>query len=54
VAGSWLILLNGIKLKHPASRIVVLDFNRGAAVVERTDGKMIVVPFDTATLAIKG
>jgi hypothetical protein len=33
---------------------VALDFGRGAAVVELTDGKMTVVPFDTTTLAVKG
>ena len=48
------MLLNSIKLKHPASKIVALDFGRGAAVVELTDGKMTVVPFDTTTLAVKG
>jgi hypothetical protein len=48
------ILLNSIKLKHPASKIIALDFGRGAAVVELTDGKMTVVSFDTTTLAVKG
>jgi hypothetical protein len=48
------ILLNSIKLKHPASKIVALDFNRGSAVVELTDGKMAVVLFDTTTLTVKG
>ncbi len=48
------ILLNSIKLKHPASKIVALDFNRGIAVVQLTDGKMSAVQFDTTTLAIKG
>jgi hypothetical protein len=48
------MLLNSIKLKHPASKIVALDFGRGAAVVQLTDGKMTVVPFDTTTLAVKG
>ena len=48
------ILLNSIKLKHPASKIVALDFNRGIAVVELTDGKVTPVQFDTTTLAIKG
>jgi hypothetical protein len=48
------MLLNSIKLKHPASRIVALDFGRGTAVVELTDGKMSVVSFDTTTLAVKG
>ena len=47
------MLLNGIKAKHPASRIVALDFNRGIAIVETTDGKMMPVNFDTTTLAIK-
>lgn len=47
------ILLNSIKLKHPASRIIALDFGRGVAVVELTDGKTAVVSFDTTTLAIK-
>jgi hypothetical protein len=47
------ILLNSIKLKHPASKIVALDFNRGIAVVQLADGKMSAVQFDTTTLAIK-
>lgn len=47
------ILLNSIKLKHPASRIVALDFGRGVAVVELTDGKTDFIHFDTATLSIK-
>lgn len=48
------MLLNSIKLKHPANKIVALDFGRGAAAVQLTDGKMIVVPFDTTTLVVKG
>ena len=48
------MLLNSIKLKHPASRIVALDFNRGTAVVELTSGAMTLVPFDTTTLSLKG
>jgi hypothetical protein len=47
------MLLNSIKLKHPASKILALDFARGVAVVELTDGKTDVVNFDTSTLAIK-
>jgi hypothetical protein len=47
------ILLNSIKLKHPASKIVALDFNRGLAIVQLTDGKLSAVQFDTTTLAIK-
>jgi hypothetical protein len=46
-------LLNSIKAKHPASRIVALDFARGVAVVQLADGKMDAVTFDTRTLAIK-
>ena len=47
------MLLNNIKLKHPASRIVALDFGRGTAAVEKPDGGMEIVNFDTATLQIK-
>jgi hypothetical protein len=47
------ILLNSIKLKHPASRIDALDFGRGVAAVSLTDGKTAFVHFDTTTLAIK-
>jgi hypothetical protein len=31
------MLMNSIKLKHPASKLVALDFGRGAAVVQLTD-----------------
>jgi hypothetical protein len=47
------ILLNSIKVKHPASKIVALDFGRGVAVVQLADGKIEPVNFDTTTLAIK-
>jgi hypothetical protein len=47
------MLLNGIKAKHPGSKIVALDFGRGIAVVQLADGKMEAVHFDTTTLAIK-
>jgi hypothetical protein len=47
------ILLNSIKLKYPAGRIVALDFNRGVAVVDTADGKTATVNFDTTTLTIK-
>jgi hypothetical protein len=40
-------------LKHPASRIVALDFARGAAAVEKPDGGLAVVDFDPTTLQIK-
>jgi hypothetical protein len=48
------MLLNSIKLKHPASSIVALDFSRGIAVVKTVGGKIEPVRFDTTTLAIKG
>ena len=47
------ILLNNIKVKLPASRIVALDYGRGIAVVELTSGKTDIVQFDTTTLTIK-
>jgi hypothetical protein len=47
------MLLNSIKLKHPASRIVALDFGRGIAVVETQQGGMAIVKFNTTTLAIE-
>ena len=47
------MLLNGIKNKHKASRIVALDFGRGIAVVELQGGRMTAVNFDTTTLVIK-
>jgi len=47
------ILLNSIKVKHPASKILALDFDRGLAVVETSGYKMEMVNFYTRTLAIK-
>lgn len=47
------ILLNEIKLRFPASRILALDFNRGVAVVQTTDGQTRTVDFDTRTLTIR-
>ena len=47
------MLLNEIKVRFPASRIVALDFNRGIAIVETSQGAMRSVNFDTTTLAIK-
>ena len=48
------ILLNSIKLKHPANQILALDFARGAAAVKLTNGQITIVNFDPVTLAIKG
>jgi hypothetical protein len=47
------ILLNSIKLKYPANRIVALDFGRGIAVVELPSNVTRTISFDTQTLAIK-
>lgn len=47
------MLLNNIKLKFPASRIVALDFGRGIAVVQEANGRMRAVNFDTTTLSVK-
>jgi len=47
------MLLNNIKAKFPANRIVALDFARGIAVVELPNGQMRSVNFDTTTLAVK-
>jgi hypothetical protein len=47
------MLLNSIKLKYPANRIVALDFARGVAVVELPSKEMRMVEFDTRTLAVK-
>jgi hypothetical protein len=47
------VLLNSIKLKFPAGKILALDFNRGAATVQTSDGQIKVVDFDTRTLELK-
>ena len=47
------ILLNSIKLRYPANRIVALDFGRGIAIVELPSKEMRTNEFDTRTLAIK-
>ncbi len=47
------MLLNNIKAKHPANRIVAMDFGRGTAVIEKVGGGLELVSFDTTTLAIK-
>jgi hypothetical protein len=48
------MLLNNIKIKHPASQIVAMDWGRGVAIVQLTSGGMQAVQFDPATLQIKG
>jgi hypothetical protein len=48
------MLLNNVKIKHPASQIVALDWGKGVAVVELPSGGMAVVQFDPTTLQIKG
>jgi hypothetical protein len=48
------MLLNNIKIKHPASQIVAMDWGRGVAVVQLTSGGMQAVQFDPVTLQIKG
>ena len=47
------MLLNNIKIKHPASQIVAMDWGRGVAVVKLPKGAMRAVHFDPATLQIK-
>ncbi len=47
------MLLNNIKAKYPANRIVAMDFGRGVAVVELPSGESRTVNFDTTTLAVK-
>ena len=47
------ILLNSIKLKYPANRIIALDFGRGVAVVELPSKETRAIAFDTQTLVIK-
>jgi hypothetical protein len=47
------MLLNSIKAKYPANRIVALDFGRGVAVVQLPTNEMRTIQFDTRTLVIK-
>jgi hypothetical protein len=46
------MLLNYIKIKHQASHIVAMDWNRGVAVVQLPNGGLEAVPFDPRTLQI--
>ena len=47
------MLLNNIKTRYPANRIVAMDFGRGVAVVALPSGETRTVNFDTTTLAVK-
>jgi hypothetical protein len=46
------ILLNSIKLKYPANRIVALDFGRGVAIVQLPTNEMRTIDFNSRTLEI--
>ena len=46
------MLLNNIKIKHPASQIVAMDWTRGVAVVRLPRGGMQAVHFDPTTLQV--
>jgi hypothetical protein len=48
------MLLNNIKIEHPASQIVAMDWGKGVAVVQLTSGGMQAAQFDPTTLQIKG
>ena len=48
------MFLNNIKIKHPASQIVAMDWARGVAVVQLPSGGMQTVQFDPTTLQIRG
>jgi hypothetical protein len=46
------MLLNSVKLRYPANRIVALDFGRGVVIVETPENQLRMVNFDKKTLAI--
>jgi hypothetical protein len=46
------ILLNSIKLKYPANKMVALDFGRGVAIVQLPTNEMRAIEFNTRTLEI--
>ena len=48
------MLLNNLKARYPASRIVALDYGRGTAVLETASKQIHIVSFDTKTLAVRG
>ncbi len=47
------MLLNEISELFATNRILAVDFNEGVAIVERADGDVDTVYFDTTTLVIK-
>ena len=47
------MLLNNIKIKHEASQIVALDWNKGVAVVQLPNRSLAVVRFNPRTLQIE-
>ena len=46
------MLLNNIKIKHPASQIVAMDWTKGVAVVRMPRGGMQAVHFNPTTLQV--
>jgi hypothetical protein len=48
------MLLNNIKIRHPASQIAAMDWARGVAVVQLPAGGMQTVQFDPTTLQTRG
>ena len=46
-------LLNNISLQFAANRVVAVDFNKGVAVVEGTNGQLKSFTFDVARLVLK-
>ena len=47
------MLLNNVSQEFATQKIVATDFQRGAVVVDGTNGQLHVFPFDVATLAIR-
>lgn len=47
------MLLNDVSKLFATNRILAVDFNEGVAIVERADGDVDTVYFDTTTLVIK-
>jgi hypothetical protein len=47
------MLLNNISQLFAANRVVAIDFDKGVAVVEGTNGQAKAFNFDVATLVVK-